>query len=147
MRKVLERIKDIEGAELEILIGLSSQICKIIPEDFTRELHDIQIKRRFVNRLVDALNANTKTRAQPHCPGIRRVILEQVINMVECNYCYAAYADCFNEFKLAETLSTVEQTLSEAENYRFFLGDTGLMEYSTPISALVARAKELTAHD
>jgi hypothetical protein len=37
---VLERIIDVEGAELEILIGLSSQICEVIPEDFTRELDD-----------------------------------------------------------------------------------------------------------
>ena len=41
---------DAEGAELEILIGLSSQICKVIPEDFTRQLDNGQIKWRFLPR-------------------------------------------------------------------------------------------------
>uniref|UniRef100_A0ACD5WPE7 Uncharacterized protein n=1 Tax=Avena sativa TaxID=4498 RepID=A0ACD5WPE7_AVESA len=136
LREVLERIIDAEGAELEILIGLSSQICKVIPKDFTRELENGQIKRRFVKRLIHVLNTNTEPSA--HCPGIRRVILEQVINMAECKY-----AHCFNEFRMTEALSMVEQTLSETENYRLFLGDAGLMEYSTPISALLANAKEL----
>jgi hypothetical protein len=138
---VLERIIDVEGAELEILIGLSSQICEVIPEDFTRELDDGQIKRRFVKRLIDVLNANTEPSA--HCPGIRRVILEQVINIAECNY---RYTDCFNEFKMTEALSMAEQTLSDIENYRLFLGDAGFMEYSMPISTLLARAKELIGH-
>jgi hypothetical protein len=135
---VLERIIDVEGAELEIPIGLSSQICEVIPEDFTRELDDGQIKRRFVKRLIDVLNINTEPSAQ--YPGIRRVILEQVINIAECNYRYT------NEFKMTEALSMAEQTLSDIENYRLFLGDAGFMEYSTPISALLARAKELIGH-
>ncbi|XP_044964595.1 uncharacterized protein LOC123424982 [Hordeum vulgare subsp. vulgare] len=142
LREVLEKIIDVEGAELEILIGLSSQICKIIPEDFSQELEGGQIKQRFVKRLIDALNTNMEPSA--HCPGIRRVILEQVINMVECNY---HYADYLNEFRMTEVLSMVEQTLSKAEDYKLFLGDAGFMEYSTPISALLARAKELMCRD
>ncbi|XBI89679.1 hypothetical protein VPH35_027453 [Triticum aestivum] len=138
LREVLEKIIDVEGAELEIIIGLSSLICKTIPQDFTQELEGGQIKRRFVKRLVDVLNANTEPGA--NCPGIRRVILEQVIYMMESNY---RYADCFNEFRMTEALSVVEQTLSHAESYKFFLGDAGFMEYNTPISALVVRAKEL----
>uniref|UniRef100_A0A0E0EFF2 Uncharacterized protein n=1 Tax=Oryza meridionalis TaxID=40149 RepID=A0A0E0EFF2_9ORYZ len=49
-------------------------ICKLIPEEFAQELEHGQIKRRFIKRLVDALNANMKPSA--HCPRIRRVILE-----------------------------------------------------------------------
>jgi hypothetical protein len=94
-----------------------------------------------VKRLIDVLNANTEPSA--HCPGIRRVILEQVINIAECNY---RYTDCFNEFKMTEALSMAEQTLSDIENYRLFLGDAGFMEYSMPISTLLARAKELIGH-
>ncbi|EAZ18457.1 hypothetical protein OsJ_33983 [Oryza sativa Japonica Group] len=52
LREVLERIMDAEGAELEILIGLSSQICKLIPEEFSQQLEHGQIKRRFIKRLV-----------------------------------------------------------------------------------------------
>ncbi|KQK14904.1 uncharacterized protein LOC100833441 [Brachypodium distachyon] len=142
LREVLERIMDTERAELEILVGLSSQICKVIPGDFTRELDDGHTKQRFVKRLVVALIANKKPRA--HCPGIRRLILEQVIFMTECN---SNYADCFNECRMKEALLMVEQTLSKVENYRLFLGNTGFMEYSMPISALVARAKELLGCD
>lgn len=129
---------DAEGAELEILIGLSSQICKVIPEDFMRELEHGEIKGRFVKRLVDALNANTNP--STHCPGIRRVILEQVIYMTECN---SHFVDCFNKCRMVEAVLMVEQTMSKAENYRLFLGDTGFMEYSVPLSDLVIRAKEV----
>lgn len=139
--QVLERIMDAEGAELEVLIGLSSQICKVIPEDFARELENGQVKQRFVKRLVDALNANMKPSAC--CPGIRRVILEQAIYMMECN---SRYANCFNECRMMEALSVVEETPSKAENYRLFLGDAGFMEYNEPLSSLVDRAKELMGH-
>lgn len=133
---MFKRIMDMEGAELEILIGLSSQICEIVPDDFARELHNSQIKRAFVKRLVIVLNDGPSA----HCPGIRRVILEQVICMENCNY---QYADCFNEFRMIEALSTVEQTMSKDENYRIFLGNKGFMAYSMPISTLVAKAKNL----
>lgn len=142
LREVLERIMNAEGAELEILIGLSSQICKVIPGDFTRELEVGQIERRFAERLVDTLNANTKPSA--HCPGIRRVILEQIIYMIEFN---SRYAYRFKECRMTKALSTVEHTLSKAENYRLFLGDTGFMECSTPLSTLLDRAKELMGCD
>ncbi|KAB8105799.1 hypothetical protein EE612_039849 [Oryza sativa] len=138
LREVLERIMNAEGAELEILIGLSSQICKVNPEEFAQELDHGHIRQRFVKRLVDALNANMKPSA--HCPGIRRVILEQSIYMMECN---SHYANCFNEFRMMDALSIVEETPSKVENYMVFLGDVGFMECGTPLFALVDRAKEL----
>ncbi|XP_015646076.1 uncharacterized protein [Oryza sativa Japonica Group] len=138
LQEVLERIMNVEGAELEILIGLSSQICKVIPEEFAQKLEGGQIKRRFVKRLVDALNANINPGA--HCPGIRRVILEQSIYMMECN---SLYASCFNEFRMMEALSMVEEMPSRTENYWIFLGGAGFMEYNTPLFALVDRAKEM----
>ncbi|PAN19686.2 hypothetical protein PAHAL_3G290200 [Panicum hallii] len=129
-----------EEAELEIFIGLSSQICKVIPRDFARELEDGHLKDIFVKRLVDALNANMEP--STHCPGIRRVILEQAINMMEHDSCYA---NCFIDRRMAEALSMVEETASEAENYSLFLGDVGLMEARMPLSSLVATAKQLLA--
>uniref|UniRef100_A0A0D9X2A3 BLE2 protein n=1 Tax=Leersia perrieri TaxID=77586 RepID=A0A0D9X2A3_9ORYZ len=141
LREVLERIMHVEGAELEILIGLCSQICKVIPEEFVQELEGGQIKKRFMKRLVDTLNANMNPGT--HCPGIRRVIIEQSIYMMECN---SHYANCFNELRMMEALSMVEEMPSRAENYRIFLGDAGFMQYSTPIFALVDRAKELMSH-
>ncbi|KAM3383788.1 hypothetical protein ACQJBY_008445 [Aegilops geniculata] len=138
LREVLEGIMDAEGTELEVLVGLSSQICNVIPGDFARELEHGQIKERFIKRLVDALNSNMIPTA--HCPGIRRVIVEHTICMMECN---PEYAGCFKECWMMEALLMVERTPSRAENYRFFSGDAGLMEHSIPLSTLVARAKEL----
>jgi hypothetical protein len=136
---VLEGIMDAEvkGAELEVLVGLSSQICKVIPEDFARELEHGQIREGFIEKLVSVLNTNTPT---AHCPGIRRVIVEHAIYMMECN---PGYANCFIECKMIEALLEVERKPSRAEKYKFFLGDAGLMEHAIPLSALVSKAKEL----
>ncbi|XBI89699.1 hypothetical protein VPH35_027469 [Triticum aestivum] len=134
----MDGIIDAEGAELEILVGLSSQICNAIPEDFVRELEHSQNKERFINRLVYALNSNMSPTA--HCPGIRRVIVEHAIYMMEF---IPVYTSCFKNNRMMEALLMVEHTPSRAENYRFFSGDAGLMEHSIPLSTLVARAKEL----
>ncbi|KAF7007187.1 hypothetical protein CFC21_022147 [Triticum aestivum] len=142
LREVLEGIMDAEGTELEVLVGLSSQICNVIPGNFARELEHGQIKERFIRRLVDALNSNMRPTA--HCPGIRRSIVEHTICMMECN---PEYAGCFKECWMMEALLMVERTPSRAEKYRFFSGDAGLMEHSIPLSTLVARAKELMDHE
>jgi len=140
VREVLERIMNAEGPELEILIGLSSEICKVIPEDFARELEHGYIKDRFIKRLVDALNANMEPSA--HYPGIRRAILHQAINMMEQDPCYAR---CFSNCRMTEAVSMVEETASKAENYSIFLGDVGLMEHREPLASLVVRVKQLLA--
>ncbi|CAO2034838.1 unnamed protein product [Urochloa humidicola] len=140
LAKVLKRTIDAEGEELEILIGLCSQICQLIPEDFARGLEDAQIKEIFLKRLVDALNASTLHSG--HCPGLRRAILEQVVTMTEHD---PRYANCFNDCGMVEALPMVEKTISKAENYRILLGDAGLMEFEEPLSSLVAKAKELLA--
>uniref|UniRef100_A0A0E0I502 BLE2 protein n=1 Tax=Oryza nivara TaxID=4536 RepID=A0A0E0I502_ORYNI len=142
LRQVLHGITDTTVAtKLEVLIGLSSQICHVIPEDFAIELEHDQIKETFVKKLVEALNSNTKPTAQ--CPRIRRVIVEQVIYMMESN---SSYATCFDECQMMQALSMVEATPSKVENYRLFMGNEGLMEYSIPLSNLVARAKEEIMH-
>jgi hypothetical protein len=138
--QVLEIILVADEAELEIFIGLGSQLCKVIPGDFIRELEDSHIKDRFMKRLVDTLNANMEPSS--HCPGIRRVILEQAINMME-NDC--RYINYFIDCRMAEALYVLEETTSEAENYSLFLGDVGLMEAREPLSSLVSRAKQLLA--
>jgi hypothetical protein len=140
--QVLEGLMDAEGAELEVLIGLSSQICIVIPENFVRELEHGQIKEKFVKRLVNALNANKRPSA--HCPSIRRVIVQHGIYLMEFNSCYA---NDFRKCGMVEALSMVEVTPSRAENYRLFSGDAGLMEHNTPLSTLVARAKELMGRE
>ena len=133
---------DAEGTELEVLVGLSSQICNATPDNFARELEHGQIKERFMKRLVDALNSNMIPTA--HCPSIRRVIVEHAIYAMESNL---MYANCFKNCGMMEALLMVERKPSRAENYRLFLGDAGLMKHSIPLSALVARAKELMGHE
>jgi hypothetical protein len=65
---------DEEGEKLEALIGLSSQICKLIRVNFDQELENGQNKEMFGKMLVDSLNANMNLVV--HCPGTRRVIIE-----------------------------------------------------------------------
>ncbi|WVZ66870.1 hypothetical protein U9M48_016033 [Paspalum notatum var. saurae] len=140
LREVLERILRAEGAELEIVIGLSSQISKAIPEEFARELEHGEIKQAFMKRLVDVLGANMQPSSD--CPGIRRMILEQAINLMEYN---SRYVNCFNNRRMIDALSMVEETISEAENYNIILGDVGLVEANEALPSLVARAKQLLA--
>ncbi|XP_039820283.1 uncharacterized protein LOC120682434 [Panicum virgatum] len=140
LRELLERILNAEGAELEILIGLSSQISKAIPEEFARELEHVEIEEAFMKRLVDVLDANMEPSGE--CPGIRRMILEQAINLMEYS---SRYVNCFNNGPMINALSMVEETISKAENYNIILGDVGVMEAGEPLSSLVARAKQLLA--
>ena len=135
---MLERILVADGEELEIFIGLSSHICAAIPEEFARHFEYNQIKLTFVKQLVDVLNANMEPNAD--CPGIRRVILEQAINLMEYDF---SNVNSFRNLRMIEVLSTVEETISEAENYTIFMGDVGLLEAGEPLSSLVARAKQL----
>ncbi|KAF6999739.1 hypothetical protein CFC21_015718 [Triticum aestivum] len=138
----MEGIMDAEGVELEVLVGLSSRLCNAIPEDFERELEHGPNKERFIKRLVSALNSNMTPTA--HCPGIRRVIVEHAIYMMEF---IPVYTSCFKNCRMMEALLMVGCTPSRAEKYRFFSGDAGLMEHSIPLSTLVARAKELMDHE
>ncbi|TVU41170.1 hypothetical protein EJB05_14669, partial [Eragrostis curvula] len=140
--KVLETILNPNSseAELEVFIGLSSQICRIIPEDFARELEkNGHGKEIFVNRLVDVLKANMNPAI--HSPGIRRVIIEQAIYLMkDSSYSYAIQ---FKQHGMMETLLMVEQTPSRVERYRIFMGNAGYMEHKEPITDLVTVAKEL----
>uniref|UniRef100_K3ZZ49 BLE2 protein n=1 Tax=Setaria italica TaxID=4555 RepID=K3ZZ49_SETIT len=115
LREVLERIMVVDGVELDILIGLRSQICRAIPEDFSREIEDGLTKDRFAKRLVDVLNASIEP--STCCPGIRRVILELAINMMEYG---SRYTSCFNDHSMSEAVSMVEETVLDAENYKSF---------------------------
>uniref|UniRef100_A0A0E0EFB3 Uncharacterized protein n=1 Tax=Oryza meridionalis TaxID=40149 RepID=A0A0E0EFB3_9ORYZ len=135
-------ISNAEGAELEVLIGLSSQICIVVPDDFARALEHSQIKKKFVKRLVGALNAHLRPNAD--CPGIRRVIVQHAIYLMEFD---SRYANDFHKCWMVEALSMVENTSTRLENYRLFSGDVGLMEHGTPLSTLVARAKELMGRE
>ncbi|EMS62307.1 hypothetical protein TRIUR3_05424 [Triticum urartu] len=156
--KVLQRLTGI-GGEIGITLRykiskhpfLLRNLAEILKDNITSQesrklvagiLRNIAIDgntRQDIGRIqliITRLKQTFLNEENPICgsKSVTRVILEQVINMMESNY---RYADCFNEFRMTEALSVVEQTLSHAENYKFFLGDAGFMEYNTPISALV----------
>uniref|UniRef100_A0A0E0LP60 Uncharacterized protein n=1 Tax=Oryza punctata TaxID=4537 RepID=A0A0E0LP60_ORYPU len=138
--EVLGRVMDEEGKELEILVGLSSQKCSVSPESFTKALEQGQNEVIFVEKLINAVNANSKPNAQ--FPGIRRVKIELFIYMMELNSRYETY---FRNHGLFEALTRVEKSPSRTEKYRLFLGNAGLMEHRVHLSSLVARAKLLMA--
>lgn len=129
---------DVKGEELEVLIGLSSQICKLIPVNFDQELENGQSKEMFGKMLVDSLKAIMNPAV--HSPGTRRAIIEQAIYLMKCS---SHYAELFNQYNMMEALTMVEQTPSRVERYRIFLGNAGLMEHKEPVKTLVAKAKEL----
>uniref|UniRef100_A0A0D9X291 Uncharacterized protein n=1 Tax=Leersia perrieri TaxID=77586 RepID=A0A0D9X291_9ORYZ len=93
--EVLGRVIGAEGKELEVLVGLSSQICCVSPEMY---IHD-------------------------------------GAELSSCNI--------FSNQDLMEALIRVEKTPSRAEKYRFFLGNTGLIEHRVRLPSLVERAKQL----
>uniref|UniRef100_A0ACD5XU22 Uncharacterized protein n=1 Tax=Avena sativa TaxID=4498 RepID=A0ACD5XU22_AVESA len=136
--EVLEGIMTADGTELEVLAGLSSQICIAIPGDFARELEHGQTKERFIRGLISSINANMNPAA--HCPGVRRAVVELAVCIMECD---PSSTKCFIKCRMMEALMMVERKHSRAENYRYFSGDVGLMENRVPLVALVSRAKEL----
>ncbi|GJM95979.1 hypothetical protein PR202_ga12779 [Eleusine coracana subsp. coracana] len=140
LREVLEKVLVANRAEIGFLVGLSSEICKTVPDDFARELGHGQIKQTFVKCLVDALNENMEV--SDACPEISRSILEQTITMMEYDSGYASY---FNHHHMSKALSMMEQMACCSANYNIFVGDARLTEAKEPLSSLVARAKQLMA--
>ncbi|WVZ64816.1 hypothetical protein U9M48_014286 [Paspalum notatum var. saurae] len=136
--KIFGSIMHTEGEELEVLIGLSSQICRVFPEEFARELENSQRKETFLKRLVDTLGENMYP--DVHCPRIRRVTVEQTIYLMKYS---SYYTNFFRQLKMMEALLMIEQTPSRVEMYRVFFGNAGLMEHKEPLTNLVATAKEL----
>ncbi|WVZ66902.1 hypothetical protein U9M48_016060 [Paspalum notatum var. saurae] len=136
--KIFGSIMHTKGDELEVLIGLSSQICRIFPEEFARELENSQRKETFLKRLVDTLGENMNP--DVHCPRIRRVTVEQTIYLMKYS---SYYANFFSQLNMMEALLKVEQTPSRVEMYRVFFGNEGLLEHKEPLTNLVATAKEL----
>ncbi|GJN10833.1 hypothetical protein PR202_ga28963 [Eleusine coracana subsp. coracana] len=124
--------------ELEALIGLSSQTCRVNPEEFAQELKNGHREETFVKSLINTLNANMNPAV--HCPGIRRVTIEQAIYLMDYN---PYYATLFNKYNMMDALLMVEQTPSSVERYKIFLGDVGFMEHKEPLTNLVSTAKRL----
>ncbi|KAG0524478.1 hypothetical protein BDA96_07G214900 [Sorghum bicolor] len=137
---VMKNIKFEEGKHLEVLIGIISQICDMIPEPSIHDQLQLQTnKSELVQKLVGALNSNRKP--SPEYPRMRRVIVEMTISIVKL---CPRYATILREGRMMEALTKIEMTPSKVENYRVFYGNIGVVLESGPsLTALVATAKRL----
>lgn len=136
----MENIMSEEGKHLEVLIGLVSQICDMVPEPSIHDQLQLQTnKSELVQKLVGALNSNRKP--NPEYPRMRRVIVEMVISIVKL---CPRYATILREGRMMEALTKIEMTPSKVEKYRVFYGNIGIVLESGPsLTALVATAKRL----
>ena len=138
--QVMENIMSAEGKHLEVLIGLVSQICDMIPESFIHDQLQLRTNQsELVQKLVGTLNSNRKP--NPEYPRMRRVIVEMAISIVKLCPCYATI---LREGGMMEALSKVEMTPSKVEKHKVFYGNIGVVLESGPsLTALVSTAKGL----
>lgn len=137
--QVMENIVAVEGKQMEILIGLASQICNIIPECVVHSLESHLSVSAFVQKMVSALHANKKPR--PEHPRMRRVIVELTVSIIES---HPHYSTIFIEGGMMEALSRIESISSKVERYRIFFGNAGVvLESGLPLPTTVVRAKGL----
>ncbi|KAL6614914.1 hypothetical protein ACP70R_037184 [Stipagrostis hirtigluma subsp. patula] len=138
LQVVMENIMSAEGKHLEVLIGLASHLCYVIPECFVHELGTHTNRAALVKKLVDTLNSNRKP--SPEYPRMRKVVVCMAIFTVK--WCHG-YANIFKEKGMMEALSMVQKTPSKVETYRIFVGNEGVvLERGLPLRDLAARAKE-----
>ncbi|OEL12893.1 hypothetical protein BAE44_0026088, partial [Dichanthelium oligosanthes] len=107
---VMEKIMTAEGKELELLIGLASQMGDVIPECFVHELESHTNEAGLVRKLVYTLNSNKKP--CPKYPRMRRVIVQITISFVES---CPRYASIFIAEGMTEALSKIDRTPSKVE--------------------------------
>lgn len=136
---VMQKIMVVDGKQLEILVGLASQICNVIPECVAHSLESHLGVSAFVQKMVSVLHGNKKP--SPEYPRMRRMILELTIAITESNPHYTAI---LIEKGMMEALSKIESNPSKVEKYRIFLGNAGVvLESGLPLPVIVARVKSL----
>ncbi|CAO2204035.1 unnamed protein product [Urochloa humidicola] len=138
---VIGTIISTEGKQLEVLIGLASQMCNIIPElpNVLGMQSQVDVTA-FVHKMVRTLHENMIP--SPEYPRMRRVTLEMAISILEECPCYATI---FREKGMIYMLSKIEMTTqSKVEKYRVFFGNVGVvLETDVPLPVLVSKAKGL----
>ncbi|CAO2208064.1 unnamed protein product [Urochloa humidicola] len=137
---VMESLMKAGGKELEVLIGLASQLPNVIPICFAKYMESFRGADLFIQKLVDELYANKRPNSV--CPRMRRVIVELTISILEaCPH----YAIMFKEQGMMEALNNVEENPSRVEKCIIFIGDEGTVwdRSIDDLSTLVARAKKI----
>ncbi|CAL4955836.1 unnamed protein product [Urochloa decumbens] len=138
---VMGTIISTEGKQLEVLIGLASQMCNIIPQLPNVLGMQSQVGvTEFVHKMMCTLHENMIP--SPEYPRMRRVTLEMAISIMEECPCYATI---FREKGMVFMLSKIEMTTqSKVEKYRVFFGNIGVvLETGVPLPVLASKAKGL----
>ncbi|OAY75294.1 hypothetical protein ACMD2_26829 [Ananas comosus] len=134
---VLEAIMTKEGKLLEVSIGLSVEICKLIgPEDYAKEVDQLGIKAtELANRLAQILRKHDGSTVK--LPRIRRSVIEQAIWLMKSN---SKYSDLFKVCGMAKEMEYVVRTTSELESFILFSGSVGVNKYRKSMASLVQTA-------
>ena len=115
--QVMESLMKAKGKELEVLIGLASQLPNVIPIWFAQYMETFKCADMFIQKLVDELNANKR----PNLAFLRmrRVIVGLVISTFKaCPH----YAIMFREKGMMEALNNVKNpSMVEIRSIEFSL--------------------------
>ncbi|OAY70670.1 hypothetical protein ACMD2_15135, partial [Ananas comosus] len=135
--RVLEAIMTKEGKLLEVSIGLSVEIWKLIgPEDYSKEVDQLGIKAmELANRLAQILREHDGSTVK--LPRIRRSVIEQAIWLMKSD---SKYSDLFKVCGMAKEMEYVVRTTSELESFILFSGSVGVNKYRKSMASLVQTA-------
>ncbi|CAL9159301.1 unnamed protein product [Musa hybrid cultivar] len=140
MPTVLKSIMEAKEKLLEVSIGLTTQICKLMdPDEFAEALRQASIEETdLVKKLVRTLEKYTFPEIM--VPRIRRFVIEQAIWMMKSN---RNSIQLFKKFEMENLLGSVAETTSQLECFHIFSGSVGLIQHSKPLSSLLETALDL----
>ncbi|URE05554.1 hypothetical protein MUK42_20839 [Musa troglodytarum] len=140
MPTVLKSIMEAKEKLLEVSIGLTTQICKLMdPDEFAEALKQASIEETdLVEKLVRTLEKYTFPEIK--VPRIRRFVIEQAIWMMKSN---RNSIQLFKKFEMENLLGSVAETTSQLECFHIFSGSVGLIQHSKPLSSLLEMALDL----
>ncbi|KAJ8505859.1 hypothetical protein OPV22_006745 [Ensete ventricosum] len=140
MPTVLKLIMEAKENLLEVSIGLTTQICKLMePDEFAEALKQASIEETdLVEKLVKTLEGYTYPEIK--VPRIRRFVIEQAIWMMKSN---RNSIQLFKKFDMENLLGSVAETTSQLEYFHIFSGSVGLIQHSKPLSSLLETALDL----
>ncbi|CAL9044088.1 uncharacterized protein LOC135673315 [Musa acuminata AAA Group] len=140
MPTVLKSIMEAKEKLLEVSIGLTTQICKLMdPDEFAEALRQASIEETdLVEKLVRTLEKYTFPEIM--VPRIRRFVIEQAIWMMKSN---RNSIQLFKKFEMENLLGSVAETTSQLECFHIFSGSVGLIQHSKPLSSLLETALDL----
>ncbi|WOK93589.1 hypothetical protein Cni_G02289 [Canna indica] len=140
---VLKAVMETKEKLLEVSIGLTTQMCKLLDDpkhnEFAQVLKQASIKEiDLVKKLVEILKEYTYPEIK--VPRIRRFVIEQAIWMMESN---RENIENFKMLEMEKLLGSVAETTLELECFHIFSGSVGLSRHSRTLSSVVDIALHL----